>query len=487
MSRPGAASGPHSRRTTAILCCSTLTYAISQTMVIPGLPAIEAHFRSTPAATGWVMSGFFISSAVCTGIVGRLGDMFGKRRMLVATLATYGCGAVLCALAPTLPLLVVGRVIMGGGGGMVPLAYAIARDELACDRVSKAMGSIAMMIGLGAGLGMVTGGVLVDRVGWPAGFTVAAALTVACVAATLCFVPESPIRSPARVDLLGAALLALGLGSLLFAINRTVDWGVDDARTVLLAGAGLALLVALIRFERDRVQPLLHVPTLVLRPVLFTNVASFTMGAGQVAVSILVVQLAQLPQANGGLGTSASGAGLLIVPYSLTMVVGSQLAGRTAGRVGGHSLLMGGALLAGAGLVGLAVTPTSLVALAALAAVSGLGISMTLVAAPLLLATHVDRARTGEANGTNTIARAVGQSVGTQVSTAVLAATAVAGAATAHGFRVAFVLSAVACTGGGVASRWIGSHRQRPDPDGPGGRTPDRDEIRPLALGDTVP
>lgn len=487
MTRAGEPSGLHPQRTTAILCCSILTYAISQTMVIPGLPAIEAHFRSTPAATGWVMSGFFISSAVCTGIVGRLGDMFGKRRMLVVTLATYGSGASLCALAPNLPLLVVGRVVMGGGGGMVPLAYAIARDELPRDRVSKAMGSITMMIGLGAGLGMVTGGVLVDQVGWPAGFVLAAVLTVASMAATLRFVPESPIRSPARVDLPGAALLALGLGSLLFAINRTVDWGVDDPRTMLLTGAGFALLVALIRFERGRVQPLLHVPTLVLRPVLFTNVASFTMGAGQVAVSILVVQLAQLPQGNGGLGASASRAGLLIVPYSLMMVVGSQLAGRTAGRLGGRGLLMGGALLASAGLVGLAVTPTSLVALGALAAVSGLGISMTLVAAPLLLATHVDRARTGEANGTNTIARAVGQSLGTQVSTAVLATTAVAGTATVHGFRVAFALSAAACTGGGVASLWIGSRRQGSGPDGPGGRAPARDETRSLALGESIP
>jgi MFS family permease len=447
-------SGDATLRTTAILACCTLTYAVSQTMVIPALPQIQRDFGSTAASTAWVMSAFFIASAIFTGVMGRLGDMFGKRRVLLFTLLAYGAGAALSAIAINLPMLVAGRVIMGSGAGMVPLGYAIARDELPVLKVSRGIGTIAMMIGLGAGIGMILGGVLVDSAGWHASFVLAAMITLVSLALVAAFIPESPVRSPAAVDWAGAGLLAVGLGGLLLGISRASYWGWSDSRTVVLLISGLAVLVALLAVETRKSEPLLHVPTLRMRPVLFTNVASLTMGAGQVAVSILIVQVAQLPESRGGLGLSATHAGLLIIPYSLTMVAGSQVAGRSAGRIGGRGILAAGAATAALGLAGLAVLPISEFHLWALAALSGLGISMTLVAAPYLLAESVPLARTGEANGLNTIARAVGQGVGTQLSATVLAASVVGASTlpTASGYSRAFGLAAGLCFFGVIAS-----------------------------------
>lgn len=453
-------------RTTAILACGNLTYAISQTMMIPALPVIQIDFGATPASAGWVMSGFFISSAIFTGVIGRLGDMFGKRRMLLVTMAAYGGGALLCASAPTLLVLLIGRVIMGSGGGMVPLAYSIARDELPRAKVSAAIGTIAMMIGLGAGVGMVLGGVLVDHVGWHWSFLLAASLMATCGALAATFVPDSPVRSPARVDWRGVVLLSSGLGLLLFAVSRAAYWGWTAPRTLGIGAVGVVLLTVLLSVERCRDHPLIHVPTLVDRPVLFTNLTSMTMGAGQVAVSILVVQVAQVSVAGGGLDASATRAGLFIVPYSVTMVLGAQVAGRIAGRVGGRSILAAGAGVASAGLVGLAVAPVEPAFLWVFPAVSGLGISMTLVAGPYLLAESVERVRTGEANGINAISRAVGQAFGTQVSATVLAASVVAGssAATADGYVVAFWFGAAACGSGMVAALLVPRAHRPGDP-----------------------
>lgn len=432
---------------TIVLASSTLAYAVSQTMVIPALPQISSDFGVDESQTAWVMTAFFISSAVCSGIVGRLGDMFGKRRMLLIAITCYGTGALASAAAPALPVLVVGRIVMGSGAGMVPLAYAIARDELDGSRVARAMGTIAMMIGLGAGIGMVLGGVLVDVASWHTSFLVAAGLSAVVFVLTLIVIPPSSLRSPARLDVVGALLLASGLGSVLFAISRGPAWGWSSPGVLLLAAAGLVALALLFRVESHRDAPLLHVPTLRLRPVLFTNLASLAMGSGQVAVSILVVQLAQLPADSGGLGVDASTAGLLIIPYSIAMVVGSNLAGMFAGRLGGRRILMIGASLATLGLIALAVAPVTSTTLCVLAGVSGLGISMTLVAAPFLLVQAVPQSRTGEANGANTIARAVGQSLGSQVTATVIAAHIVVGSEfpPASAYSVAFWLSAAGC------------------------------------------
>lgn len=446
--KPHAADS--SRRTTLVLALATLTYAVSQTMVIPALPEMQRFFGSSAADTGWVMSAFFISSAVCTGIAGRLGDIFGKRRVLLFLIAAFGTGAAICALAATLPAMVVGRVIMGVGGGIVPIAYSIARDEVAGTRLSTAFGTIAMTIGLGAGVGMVAGGLFVDHAGFHWSFVAAVLLTIAVFVTVLRVVPESPFRTAARVDWGGAVLLLGGLGALLAAISRGVAWGWGSDRVLGLAAVGLAVIVALVTYERRRPQPMLHIATLVRRPVLAANIAALAMGAGQVAVSILIVQYAQVPELGGGLGATATQASLFLIPYSITMVIGARLAGGFARHRGGRPVLIGGATLAALGVGLLAFVPISPVWLCVLAGLSGLGISMTLVAPPLILAGAVDRARTAEANGANTIARNVGQSIGAQMTATVISAQVIVGSGglpSAAGYAPAFVLSALACVG----------------------------------------
>ena len=304
-------------------------------MVIPALPTIRQDFGTDSSSIAWVMSGFFIASAIFTGIMGRFGDMFGQRRILLVTIGVYGLGSLGCALSPNLVTLVISRVIMGAGAGMIPLCYSIARNSLPVQGLARAMGAIAMMIGLGAGIGMVLGGFIVDHFSWHASFVLAVTLSLLAAILVLIYVPEVATRSPAKIDIVGATLLACGLGGLLFAISRGATWGWSDQRIILLMSGGFMVLVILVVVESHRAEPLLHIPTLRMRPIFFTNIGSLMMGSGQVAVSILIVQVAQLSTESGGLGANASASGLLIVPYSIAMVAGSQIAGRSANRFGG--------------------------------------------------------------------------------------------------------------------------------------------------------
>ena len=415
-------------------------------MLIPALPAIQADFGSESETTAWVMTGFFISSAVFTGLVGRFGDMFGQRRMYLATLSFYGSGALLGGFSTSLSMVVISRVIMGAGAGMIPLAFAIARNQLPQPRIGRAMGSISMMIGFGAGVGMIIGGVMVDQFDWRKIFYLSAVLSIVVFVLSVITIPKSLLKLDVKIDGVGAILFASGLVCLLSAIGRGSSWGWLDVRIIALCATGVGTLALFIVVEKRMPEPFVHVPTLFLRSVLFTNIASLMMGAGQVAVSIQVVQLAQLPLASGGLEASASLAGLIIIPYSLAMMLGSQISGRVVMEFGGRTIFRTGATLATTGLVLLAVVPPSLSVLGTLAGLSGLGISMTLMAGPFLISHSVIRSKASEANGINAIARSVGQAIGTQVAASMIGATATAsGFPTADGYSVVFALSAVGC------------------------------------------
>lgn len=452
----------HYRRTVAILACGGLTYAISQTMVAPALPHMQEEFGASASSVAWVMSAFFISSAVLTGIFGRLGDMFGKKRMLLITLGAYVVGAVIAALAQTLTMVIVGRIIMGGGGGVFPLAYAIARDELPARRVPVALGTISMTTGLGAGLGMPIGGAFAEYPGFEWSFVLAAILSALTLGASALLIRESPVRFPAKVDWLGGALLMAGLGILLTAISRASTWTWLAPQTVGLGVAGLALLVLLVAVERRRPQPLLHIPTLSRRPVLFTNLTSLLLGGGQIAASLLVVQFAQVPAAAGGVGVGALQAGMFLIPYSLFMVAGSQIAGRAALRFGAKRPLLIGTTTATTGMLLLAGVPTAHLALYTFPAIAGLGVGMAMASATILVSLNVPLSRSAEANGINTIARNVGQSLGVQITAAILAGgTVAAGSVVAEpaSFSTAFLFSAGACAAAFAAGLLVPGRR----------------------------
>src|SRR3954447_20169886 len=149
---------PHPMRTLGILGIAALAFAMGQTTIIPALGDMMAAFHTDTSGIAWTVTGYLVSAAVFTPVMGRLGDMFGKRRMLVFSMGMLAFGSAVSALGDSLVVVVIGRVVQGVGGGIFPLCFGIIRDEFPRERVPGSIGLISATAGIGGGVGLVAGG-----------------------------------------------------------------------------------------------------------------------------------------------------------------------------------------------------------------------------------------------------------------------------------------------------------------------------------------
>jgi EmrB/QacA subfamily drug resistance transporter len=446
---------PHPMRSLLILGSSALAFSLAQTMLIPALGELTHQLGTDASGIAWVLTGYLLAAAVATPIAGRLGDMFGKRRLLVLSLLAFGVGSTVAAFGSSLGVVVTGRVLQGMGGGIFPLCFGIIRDEFPREKVAGSIGLISAIFGIGGGAGLIGGGLIADHLSYHWIFWLAAISAALAAIATQLWVPESPERTPGRVDLRGAALLALGLVLPLIAISRANDWGWGSARTLVLSAAGLLVLAAWVAVERRTRQPLADIPTLLKPPVLMTNVATLFVGFGMFGSFLLIPQLAELPESTGfGFGLDATGAGLLMLPGAVMMLFTGPISGALGTCFGSKLPLATGAAITSAGLLGLGLDHGSQLAVIAWSFVMSTGIGLAFAAMANLIVEAVPPAQTGEATGINALTRSVGASIGSQVSAAILAGSAVASSplATDGGFTAAFLVSAaVAAVAAGLA------------------------------------
>src|SRR3954447_4320153 len=398
----------HHNVTLAILAIGALAFALAQTTVIPALTAMQHAFGVSTSDITWMVSGYFLAASIATPVLGRLGDMFGKERFLAVSLGAFAAGSVLCALSNGLPLMIVGRVLQGVGGGVFPLSFGIVRDEFPLPRVPTGIALLGATAGIGGAIGLPLGGLLVDQASYHRIFWISAAMAVVATLPTVRFVPESPVRTPGRVDVAGAGLLAVGLCTVLIAISRANEWGWTSDRTLGLVAAGIAVLVGFVAFERRHPAPLINMRTLSRAPVLITNVATLLVGFGLFGTFILIPQIAELPAgADVGLGLNATQAGLLMAPGGLMMLVAAPIVGRIGERIGSKPPLIVGCLLAAAGLLGMAVSHDHAIEIILWGMILNAGVGCAFAALPNLIVGAVDAHETGEATGVNTIARNV--------------------------------------------------------------------------------
>ena len=261
----------HYGLTLGILTLATTAYALQQTMVVPALPQLQRELDASTTWATWVFTGFLLSAAVLTPILGKLGDRFGKERLLVASLATFFVGCVGCAIAPDIWTLIAARVVSGAGGAVFPLSFGIIRDEFPPERVKVGIGLLSAVFGVGGGLGLVLSGVIVDNASWRWIFVVGAAAVAVAIVLVRRFVPESPIRSPSRVDVPGAVLFSTMLLSLLIGLSEGESWGWTSPAVLGLFGLAAVAGVTWVLFELRVDEPLIDMRVLAGRPVLLTN------------------------------------------------------------------------------------------------------------------------------------------------------------------------------------------------------------------------
>jgi EmrB/QacA subfamily drug resistance transporter len=444
----------HYGLTFATLALAGATFAVLQSLVAPALPEIQRELHASPTAVAWILTGYLLSASVLTPIVGRLGDMFGKERTLVISLGVLGAGTLLAALATSIEVLIAGRVIQGCGGAIFPLAFGIIRDEFPRERVATGIALISSILGVGAGLGIVLAGPIVNALSYHWLFWFPFFLVVVTTILTVFFVPESPIKVPGRVNWLGAFLLSAWLVCLLVAISEGSRRGWGDPLILGGFAAAAVLLWAWIANEQRAAEPLVDMTMMRIRGVWTVNAAAFLVGAGLFTSFILIPQFTETPSSAGyGFGASVTGAGLFLLPSTIAMLVISPLAGRLANRVGSRVPLVLGSMATCAAFVFLAVAHDQPWEFYAGSAILGVGIGLAFASLANLIVEAVRPDQTGVATGMNTVMRSLGGSVGSQIGASVLAATVVGSALpTEHGYTLAFVFAACACGLAALAS-----------------------------------
>ena len=297
---PAVPARQHYRITLAVLAISALAYAISQTMVAPALPEIQHALGVSQNSVTWVLTVYLLTASIATPVFGRLGDMFGKEKVLLGVLIGFGVGSVVAALSHSLPLLIAGRAIQGAGGAIFPLAFGIIRDEFPKEKVAQAIGLISATFGIGGGAGLVLAGVITDALTYEWIFWVAAIVIAFAAVMTHFFVPESPVRSGStKIDWWGAALLSVGLASLLLGVSQGNTWGWSSARVLGLFALAAIVLVVWVRFEARHPEPLVDMRMMRRRGVWTTNLVGLLVGYGMFSSFIMIPQFVQTPTDSG--------------------------------------------------------------------------------------------------------------------------------------------------------------------------------------------
>ncbi|UFR04752.1 MFS transporter [Streptomyces sp. Go40/10] len=432
-----------------VLAFAGIVVAVMQTLLVPVIKDLPQLLDTAPSNATWVLTSTLLSGAVATPIMGRLGDLYGKRRMLVLSLAVMVVGALVSAVTSQLLLMIAGRTLQGFAMGAIPLGIGLMRDMLPREKLGSAMALMSSSIGVGGGLALPAAALVAQHADWHALFYGAAGLGALAIVLTLVAVPESPMRAEGSFDLLGALGLSTGLVLLLLPITKGSDWGWSSGTTLGLFAGSLAVLLLWGVYELRVPAPLVDLRTTARREVLLTNLASIMVGVSFYVVSLVLPQLLQLPTATGyGLGQSMVVAGLCVAPLGLTMMFTAPVYARLSARYGPKVTLITGLLVIAIGYGGGLGLMDAAWQTVVTSVVLGAGIGLAYSSLPALIVGAVPASETGAANGLNTLMRSIGTSVSSAVIGMVLANTAndMGGVEipTMHGFRVSFLIATAA-------------------------------------------
>lgn len=394
-----------------VLASCGLAVSLMQTLVVPLLPQFPRLLDASPTTVAWLVTATLVAGAVCAPVLGRLGDMYGKRRLLVAALATVTVGSAMGAAAPNVEVLIASRVLQGASLGVIALGISIMRDVLPAGRVGSGIALMSSSLGIGGAIGLPLTGFVAQQTSWRWLFVGATVIGLVQLALVRSVVPESPTRSPGRFDALGAVGLAGALVCLLLAITKGSEWGWTSGAVLgLLAGAAV-LFAVWGRHELRVPSPLVDLRVSARPAVLWTNIASILIGFAMFAGFLVTTQVLQAPVATGyGFGLPLMAAGLAMLPIGGAMAVFSPVSARLSARFGARSTLIAGTTVLAAGNLWVATLPAALPVIMMASALTAIGAALAYSALPLLIMDAVPRTETAAANSLNTLMRMLGTS-----------------------------------------------------------------------------
>ena len=457
----------HPSLTLFLLAVAAVSYILQQTLVVPALTTIQRDLDTSTTWATWVFTGFLLSSAVATPLMGKLGDTYGKKRLLVVSLVIFLIGTLLAASANSIAMLIAARLIQGAGGAVFPLSFGIIRDELPPERVGMGLGLLSATFGVGGGVGLVMSGVILESLDWQWLFWIGAMPVVVALALVWRLIPESPVRTPSRLDWRGALTLSGGLVALLLALSEGESWGWLSPLTLSVFALALLLVIAWVLVELRVSEPMIDIRIMRDRTVFWTNTVAVLSGFAMFGTFLLVPTLVQMPAnlppelaplVDYGFGASVIVAGLYLLPASLVMLVVGPLGGLAERWVGARRVTITGLCVLTIGGLLLALMHDSGWQIVIAMTFVGTGVGLAFAMMAKLIVDAVEPSVTGVAMGMNTVMRTIGGVIGGQIGAAVLSARVIPGTPgipDESAFTATFMIAAGAAAVGAIAALLI--------------------------------
>lgn len=405
-----------------VLCFGGLVASLMQTLIIPIQPDLPRLLGTSIGNASWIITATLLAAAVAMPIAGRLGDMFGKQRVLLVSAVLLTVGSLICALGDSLIPLIIGRGVQGLAMGFIPVGMSLIREITPPRITSMAVAAMSATLGVGGAIGLPLAAWIVQTWDWHALFYVAAGLGVLVTVAVLVLVPRVNDAAGGRIDVPGAIGLAVGLSAFLIAVSKANDWGWTSGATLGLGIGGILVLIGWGFFELRQREPLVDLRTTARPAVLLTNIAAAAIGFGMMAQSIVLPMLLRLPEATGyGLGQSLLAAGLWMAPGGLMMMIFAPISGILINRIGAKITLAIGAAILGCGYLLAFFLMDAAWKLMLASIVCAIGVGVGYAAMPTLIMGSVPATEAGAAVGLNGLMRSLGTTVASAVMALILA------------------------------------------------------------------
>lgn len=441
--------------TLGILSIAAISYVLQQTLVVPALPTIQSDLGTTNTWVTWVFTGFLLTSAVATPLLGKLGDTYGKKRILVISMAMFVVGTIAAAMADSITMLIIARALQGTAGAVFPLSFGIIRDEFPPHRVGVSLGLLSATFGVGGGVGLVLSGVILQHLPWAWLFWIGAIPSVIALLLVWRLIPESPVRTPARLDWPGALTLSAALTALLVALSEGEHWGWASAATLGTFAIAAVAAVLWVVVELRVPEPMIDISLMRDRAVFWTNLAAVFTGFAMFGTFLLVPAFVQMgrglpaalqAQVPYGFQSTVIVAGLYLLPASATILVVGPIGGILERHVGAKVLVMGGMVTLGIGGLALALAHSTGGQIVLAMSLVGIGVGLAYAMLAKLIIDSVQPSVTGVAMGMNTVMRTIGGVIGGQVGAAILSARTIPGTGglpQESAFTITFLLAGV--------------------------------------------
>ncbi len=445
--------------TLTILAVACIAYVLQQTLVVPALPNFQTSLNTSETWAAWVFTGFLLTSAVVTTPIGKLGDAYGKRRLLVISLGIFAVGTLRGGTRP----LDHGADPDAGRSGRrrsdLPPLFGIIRDEFPRERVGAALGDLVGDLRRRRGPRSGALRVILQNLSWHWLFWIGAVPVVIALVLVWRLIPESPVRTPSRFDVWGVVTLSVGLGLLLVGLSEGNRWGWTSAATLGCFVGSLAVLALWCWVETKVADPMMDMRIMRERAVFWTNVLAVVVGISMYGTYLLMPTLVQLgsglpPQLQAlvpyGFAGSVIMAGLYLMPATIMMIIIGPLGGVLEPRLGARWLTFVGLLSIGVAAFILTVAHSQPWQLIVAISILGIGVGLVYAMLAKLIVDAVSPQVTGVAMGMNTVMRTVGGTIGAQLSAAFLTSFTVGGTAlpAEKGFTLTFLVSGVVAIAG---------------------------------------